>query len=228
MPCIALDPRSTQRDWFASARPSITWQCEPMEEPEFLSQTGKHIETGGLTYTGTEFAHFALDNGDLRELTGAIELALSKEESLYRFLDQVLQEHTYSLAIRQSDIDQENLQILAEIERSRAIIDLTDNWDQEGSPGYREETWKRATSFLGLQVQTARQYSWTIGVPDINPADNGSIDIFWKNEDRELLLNVPADEHEPIAFYGDSRNGETISGQIRGSAPALNLVAWLS
>ncbi|PYS66502.1 MAG: hypothetical protein DMF74_00890, partial [Acidobacteria bacterium] len=34
------------------------------------------------------------------------------------------------------------------IESSRSILDLPDNWDEEGSSAYAEDAWKRATSFV--------------------------------------------------------------------------------
>ena len=34
------------------------------------------------------------------------------------------------------------------VEKSRRILDLPDNWDDEGSPGYSRETWERAAHFV--------------------------------------------------------------------------------
>ncbi len=87
---------------------------------------------------------------------------------------------------------------MSAINSSRAMLEWEANWDGEGSPLYAEDTWSRATTFL---VQSAkdmwRDYSISIAAPMIEPGPDGSIDIHWLLDDRELSLNVPADAEKP-------------------------------
>src|SRR5437870_4510321 len=64
---------------------------------------------------------------------------------------------------------------------SRKILNLKEDWDDEGSAGYEETTWKRATDFL---LNHAR-WLWKaqgilIDAPRILPGPDGSIDLHWK------------------------------------------------
>ena len=79
-------------------------------------------------------------------------------------------------------------ELLEKIARSKDhILSLTDNWDEEGSKGYKEETFNQAMSFL----RSISKNTWDVGIiipnPDILPSQDGSIDLHWKNDKFELL-----------------------------------------
>jgi len=120
----------------------------------------------------------------------------------------------------------------AAIERSREITELQENWDEEGSPGYSVETWRRATTYLERQVFVCwDRHGVVIPTPWITPGPDGSIDIHWQTDLYELLVNFPADPSEPAAFYGDDYGRMSIKGQFDPqSEPAghLALVSWLT
>lgn len=75
------------------------------------------------------------------------------------------------------------------ITRSQSILDLQDDWDGEGSPGYSRETWERAIAFLRRLVKMA-----DIPAPVISPAERGSIDLYWSTDDSSLLINFSPDD----------------------------------
>src|SRR6266705_3395688 len=67
------------------------------------------------------------------------------------------------------------------IEKSRYILDLPDNWDDEGSPRYAPETWERAAKFvLKNAVDLWRSERMRVEAPIIHNGPAGSIDIHWK------------------------------------------------
>lgn len=118
----------------------------------------------------------------------------------------------------------------AEIERSRAMLGLEDDWDDEGSPGYAETTWSRAIGFL---VQNATQlwdgYGIAIEAPKVRKGPDGSIDLDWRTPHHELLVNVPADEADPTSYYGDDGAGaRTIKGTLEPTANNRWLLMWLA
>lgn len=122
--------------------------------------------------------------------------------------------------------------LTAAIERSREITELHDDWDNEGSPGYSEETWRRATDYLNKQIFACwDRHGVVIPAPWITPGPDGSIDIHWQTDLYELLVNFPADASEPATFYGDDYGRMSIKGQFDPrSQPAghLALVSWLT
>lgn len=119
--------------------------------------------------------------------------------------------------------------LLTEIKESRAILDLQDDWDEEGSPGYTHSTWKLAVNFL---VQNALWLWLDNGIPveppRILPGPDGSIDIHWQTCDHELLVNVPRDVGTPATYYGDTSAGESVKGSLDLSADNQWLLKWLT
>jgi hypothetical protein len=116
------------------------------------------------------------------------------------------------------------------VKNSRYILDMEDDWDEEGSPGFLETTWKRATDFV-LQVALSfrRQPSgFWVEPPRILPGPIGSIDIHWKTSKRELLINVPANPKEPADYYGSGSATDVIKGKLETSAKNEWILVWLT
>ena len=102
------------------------------------------------------------------------------------------------------------------LENSRSLLDLKDNWDGEGSAGYTKSTWTRARDFLFRHAfRFFRSQKKCFDPPEILPGPNGSIDLHWKTDARELLINVPARPEDTIAYYGDDE-AEGTENAIRG------------
>lgn len=114
------------------------------------------------------------------------------------------------------------------ITASRWILDLKEDWDEQGSPGYKEATWRRACDFLQRQANFARQ---TLGdelpVPKILPGPEGSVDLHWKMSRFELLVNVPDDPAKSATFYGDDYGDLCIRGSLNTSEEIAGLIVWL-
>lgn len=114
------------------------------------------------------------------------------------------------------------------IEGSRWILELPDDWDELGSPRYDEETWMRAAHLLRLLAEGAYDiFSHKLPIPRISPADENSIDLFWENPRRNLLINIPWSRKEKGSYYGSSATAETISGTVDPDRRRLDLIAWL-
>src|SRR4051794_31991361 len=79
----------------------------------------------------------------------------------------------------------------AEITLANRLLELGEDWDGERSPGYLKTTLDRATDFLKTQAQLLwKTHSLELPTPHINAGPSGSIDLHWKNSDRELLVNI--------------------------------------
>ncbi len=119
-----------------------------------------------------------------------------------------------------------------EIERSRRILDFEENWDGEGSPAYKEETWTRAVEFtkklvdlLLTDVPPIEDHP-EIFVPEILPGPNGSIDLDWENERFDLLINIPV-EGNLADFYGDDYGENKMKGQVNIEKPNPGFFTFL-
>jgi len=114
------------------------------------------------------------------------------------------------------------------IERSHEIVDVADDWDDEGSPGYSQATWERAVGF----VRNYARHLWShhgvrIPAPRILPGPEGSIDIHWEEDSFELLVNIPRDGDQRAEFYGDDHGAIYIKGSLDPSGLNRGLIEWL-
>lgn len=120
---------------------------------------------------------------------------------------------------------------LQAIEKSRKLLELPNDWDGEGSPEYAFATWSKAVSFIqSSSISLWRDHKKSVDAPKILPGPDGSIDVLWKNEQRELLINFPVDADEAFAYYGDNAIGQIVKGELSPTAsPASNqwLLLWL-
>lgn len=109
-----------------------------------------------------------------------------------------------------------------------SLLSLQTDWDEAGSPGYTEETWERMSSFLLNQSKhLAATYGVETPTPKILPGPNGSIDLLWKHDKYELLLNIPADSKTPASFYGDDKGSFNIKGKLDPTKINQGLLQWL-
>lgn len=114
------------------------------------------------------------------------------------------------------------------IQASREMLDLPDDWDEEGSPQIQVNTWDRATIFVSRTTWSVFSSSGVvIDAPHISPGPEGSIDIHWNSDDYELLVNIPHDASRPAEFYGDDRSSFTIRGTLDPSTINQGLMQWL-
>jgi hypothetical protein len=119
--------------------------------------------------------------------------------------------------------------LLDTIQKSKAILDLPDDWDDAGSPPFKLETWERVRHLLVTHAAFVWQRTgMVLPVPRILPGPNGSIDLHWKTYRRELLLNVPEDARESITYYGDDFGEDRKKGSIEPGALDPGLFTWLT
>jgi len=119
--------------------------------------------------------------------------------------------------------------IQAAIERSRRIVELNDDWDSEGSPGYVQATLDITIEVLESIVEgilTSLRVSIT--TVDVQPGPDGSIDVEFVVGDRRLLLNVPGDSNDAVLYYGHGPDRrDPIEGEfVRTNHPRF-LTEWL-
>ncbi len=105
-----------------------------------------------------------------------------------------------------------------EVENSKYILALENDWDDEGSVAYQEATWKKAIQFTSNYAKWVfDETSRVIPTPKIAPGPNGSIDILWKSPNYRLLINIPDNLKKQASFYGDNYSTDTIEGTFNPS-----------
>ena len=116
--------------------------------------------------------------------------------------------------------------IETEIEASREVLELEDNWDGEGSEGYTMVTWNAA---VGL-VRGLRHLASLFGQlppPEIGPAEGGSLDLHWDLSTGSMLINVGAGANHPCTYFGQSVDGTTLAGKLELTDIRF-VAAWLA
>jgi hypothetical protein len=114
-----------------------------------------------------------------------------------------------------------------EIEAARYILKIENDTEADDFVPYSNITLSCATGFLRRQMIYAHAARLIgMGVPQIGPADHGSVDLFWEKSDRTLLVNFPS-SGGLVSYYGKKPKSE-ISGRFDPSEARADLVIWLS
>lgn len=175
----------------------------------------------------SELGHLIRDLASTHE---SIDVAV--DDAVYR-----LSPRPTSLALEDQPWSSEERQLpaaFAELEAhitsSRSLLDLTDDWDDAGAPGYDEATWQRAVRFLVSGVSRLwDEFGIRTERADVLPGPRGSIDLDWRTPGHELLVNVPVDPTQPLGYYGDDgAGGKKVKGTLDPAAPNRWLLAWLA
>ena len=114
-----------------------------------------------------------------------------------------------------------------EIKSARYILQIKNEDELDDFVPYERATFDRAVGFLTRQMihaHAARVFD--MGVPRIDPADKGSIDLYWEKDDRTLLINFPAGTE--IANYFGKKPKSEISGRFDPSVARVELISWLA
>ena len=106
----------------------------------------------------------------------------------------------------------------------RRLLELEDDWDGEGSPGFKSHTFELVAGFLyELYFEFSPIENFVTEVC-ILPSCEGSIDLYWSTENFELIIVFR--ENETFSFYGDDKfQKNVIQGKYK---PSTNMVAnWM-
>ena len=116
------------------------------------------------------------------------------------------------------------LSLQKSIEKSKYILDLQANWDGENAEVYTEDVWIKAVSFLcEFSIDIYNTFGKTPITPAIYHGPEGSIDILWKTDDLNLLLNIPKDD-QPATFSGENSLGQEYEGSLNTNNYSLSFL----
>lgn len=113
------------------------------------------------------------------------------------------------------------------IANSEELLKFRDDSDAGFVP-YSKETLDRAIEFLSIYVKSAAgALGANIPIPRLLPGPSGSIDVHWKNEKKELIVNIPADKNAYASFYGDDYGKLYIKGSLDTASLHVSVLMWL-
>ncbi len=127
------------------------------------------------------------------------------------------------------EVPNELSSLISLVERSKYILDLKDDWDENGSKPYFYDTWEKSARFVTSFMIDFWRKSFVKPVePNIYHAPESSIDIFWKTENFTLLINIPRDITKKATFSGKNNlSGDEIKGSLDTSKSADWLISWM-
>lgn len=120
--------------------------------------------------------------------------------------------------------------MIAAVNESGALLELPDDWDGNGTPGYSEQTWTRAAEVLiAFAALLAANNGVIVEDGEILPSANGGLDIDARSGDRQLLFSVSSDPLREVRFYGDDgRRGKQVKATRDPSTIPNWLLVWMT
>src|SRR6266404_6182144 len=114
-------------------------------------------------------------------------------------------------------------------EASRSLLTLPDDWDGNGGVAFSEDHWRSMIRFIADNVAWLwERRRMTIEAPEIAPGPGQTIDIHWQTNSFEMVVNIPADENQPVQFYGDDTVGHDLKGKLNLSRDNFWLFLWMA
>ena len=106
---------------------------------------------------------------------------------------------------------------------AHGLLELRANWDGEGSERVDIAAWSQAVSFT-LRVQG--RLSGRTAKPRFGVGSEGSVDVHWRGERGELLINFPSRAKGAPKYYGDNTEGGKIYGLLSVTS-ATEIARWV-
>lgn len=209
-----------------SLKESLMMLWEREYQSSDVKKSPTYAEAEGKSYLGLNrhigFAHFKPIEPWITEARAASMTVLSRiaEKAVQ---ESILLDNEIIAILNYSDEV-----LIQEIEDSKYIYDLNDDWDDEGSQGYEKSTWKNAVQFLIRYVnQLYKHFELKVDVPSIEHGPNGSIDLIWQKDNCRLIANIESNINDAVKFYGDDRNQSTYKGTIPYESINDTFLLWL-
>jgi hypothetical protein len=120
-------------------------------------------------------------------------------------------------------------EIKKSIDEAYFMLNLEEDWDDEGGMPVDKFTFVRAIKFLiNYSTFLMENYRIFLTPPQLHPGPKGSVDISWRTQKYRMLINIPSDPAKQAGYYGDDKNdGDSIKGKIPVEGVKESLASWL-
>lgn len=224
--CLSMSPILMSPNWKDKKNlPRITEIYDERGRYE-LSSTPHKLE--GSTYFKTTFIGGGKDYGDYLE-----KVSLHKGKTIIRRLKDSSRRVSKKITVITLDninirVSQDLPILIQSIEKSKYILELKDNWDDEGAKAYLKDTWIKAIKFIVNYAELILAHTGkSIIAPNIYHGPDGSIDLLWKHLSFNLLINIPEDATLLGTFYGDDYGSQKIEGSFNPELVKTSLFPFL-
>lgn len=107
---------------------------------------------------------------------------------------------------------------------AKYILNLEDDWDENGGLVYEEEVWKKAAEFLITYFKWIKTiYDGNLYMPKMYHGPNGTIDFVWDELNYRLFINLDCIENKGN-FFSDSPNNQYSEGEFGIDDVKFNLL----
>jgi hypothetical protein len=115
----------------------------------------------------------------------------------------------------------------SEIERAKEVLGLQHE-RSSGDALYSEDTLLRSIEFLTKQNEWLwRSCGLALPVPTIGVGPSGSVDLYWKQPTKQLLVNIPAEANALATFFGNS-GIQKVRGSFDPKKLQYSIATWLT
>lgn len=107
---------------------------------------------------------------------------------------------------------------------SSYIIELKEDWDDNGGQPYSIDIYKVSINFiLNFGTWVTDNFSFPFSLPKIYHGPNGSIDILFNYRNSKIFFNI-ADDGKTGYFYANSGQEQVSEGHFNARNPKFNLL----
>jgi len=126
-------------------------------------------------------------------------------------------------------IDNRLSHIADAIRKSKELLTLKDDWDEDGANGINETIYVRAIeTLIRYSDNILDTYKTAIKAPYISLGRDGSIDLDWSTPNNQLLITILNTGNFNLHYYGDDGNNNTvIKGTLEGLVINDDLSHWM-
>lgn len=114
------------------------------------------------------------------------------------------------------------------INNSTYLLDLQDDWDDQGSTAIDFNTWRTSVEYLiNYSTWIYEKFDIIINHPKINAGPKDSIDMLWHSSKFRLLMNIQKNGDD-VTYYGDNNhNKNSVKGRLDSDGIQTFFAMWL-
>lgn len=125
-----------------------------------------------------------------------------------------------------TDLHQSLTHIYNTIREAEYILDLEDDWDDEGAVSISIDTFDKAINFIKeYSISLLENHKLILVAPTISPVGNGSIDVLWQTQDNSLLVNI---NNGNFAYYYGVLDVRNLKSDFNGKVPANTVIHFFA
>jgi hypothetical protein len=113
------------------------------------------------------------------------------------------------------------------LQQCRNLTALPEDWDEAGASVIDSPTVETATRFLRAASEMASAIGRSLPLPVVSPCHDGSIDLFWKSNAYQLLVNIQPPHANESDFYGETAAGFKFKGTFRSGTSDASVIPTL-